>query len=223
MGGATKRLQFVRNMIGVVVAVLVLSNAAFAIDNRQLDLVDRIFQSASLCWWKPTIVEHLMTFKLSQAYWDKMLEPSGFVTVRSLAEGIGKYLKRQGYADLAADEKKLVDKNNGKPQMEKFVEPLKSHFTFSVVAEANKCSEVEADLLKRYLAGLAVFFSKERWTPPSHSANFSLIMDSGAQDISVKVEGQGKQFIIIAPADKDLPDWESKMLNPIRRASQKQK
>lgn len=211
-------MRLVKTAVWGIVASLTLSSAALAIDNRQLDLVDRIFQSASLCWWKPTVVEQLMTFKLSQAYWDKMLEPSGFVTVRSLAEGIGKYAKKQGYADLASDEKKLTDKNDGKAQMQKFIEPLKSKITFSVDAEASKCTEVEADILKRYLARLAVFFSKESWNPAAGVAHFSLVMVPDANDISVKVEDQGKNIVISAPADKDLPGWETKLLKPIREA-----
>lgn len=210
-----------RIFAAMVAAFCISSPAVLAVDDSQMDLVDRIFQSASLCWWKPTIVEKLMVFKLPKACWDKMLQPSGFGTVRAVSENLGKYIKRQGYGDFAAQEKALKNKEDGKDAVTKFVEPVKEKLTVTVESKAGRCGDMEIALLKLYLFRLSQFLAKEKWTPPAGAAHFYLILDESAKDITVKTEDGDKQFVITVPADKEVPQWEQKLLSPIRAAGKK--
>lgn len=185
-----------------------------AVENRHLDLVDRIFQSSSLCWWRPTIVERLMTFKMSDAMWQKMLEPDGFNAVRAAANGMQLYIKRQGLGDLEAIETTSKDRNAKRSEIEKKVDGLKEKITLNIDAKG-PYSNGQFLTVRSYLLATGEFLSKQKWTPRDGVAHIKLRFDHKSKTLSAT--GKGGQIEITVPATELAPQWKETFFNQMMK------
>lgn len=205
-----------RSFAGICVVVMLLQcGAALAIDNRHLDLVDRIFQTSSLCWWRPTIVERLMTFKLSDDLWQKMLEPEGFNTVRALSNATESYARKQGLGDLEAIESSFKDRNAKRPDIEKLIDGLKDKISIHIEAEG-KYSVAQFNTLRAYILALAEFLSKEKWIPKSGAAVIKITLSHQTKQLKVKTDSDGRIFEVDAPAESLPQKWKKQMFDQFK-------
>lgn len=186
-------------------------NSACAVENRQLDLADRIFQSSSLSWWRPTIVERIMVFEMSDDLWQKMLEPSGFNAVRSLANSIAAFAKKQGWGDIEAVESAFKDRSSKRPDVEKMVDAWKEKVSITFEA-GGTYSPAQFDALKNYIFGLSEFFAKTKWMASKNGAHIILSVDASAKEIEVTRQSDSLHLKL---PESPPPNWKKQIASAI--------
>jgi hypothetical protein len=189
-------------------------------EDKKNDLVDAVHEYKINSWWQSIIVNRLMNFNLSPGIWNKMLEKDGWgIRVTSnVADQIGTYAQKQGWADLEAIESgNNSDRNKNKPQVEQTVDGLKDKISFTLDANTIKGTDAEWDLVHRYMGILGQWLVDGSWTPKQKVAFITLNVSPSAKDIAVAVSPDGKNFKVTVPAETEPNEWDSKILKGLNR------
>lgn len=208
-------------MISIAIAVGINTNPSVASDDIQHkdELIAKVHDYVH-SWWQPLLVKGQMSFDISSDWWPKMLEDDGWgvKTVANFATDMNEYYKRQGLSDLEGIESaNNNDRDVNRPRVETAISDLRNKVSFSLSTQGVNCDGTTFDLCHRYMSKVGEFLAKDNWLPRGGEAHIALVLSPTAKDVSVSVNPDGKHFSITAPASVEVNEWDTKMLNGLKR------
>jgi len=171
-------------------------------------------------WWQPLLVKGQMDFNISSEWWPKMLEDDGWgvKTVANLAYDMNEYYKRQGLSDLEGIESaNNNDRDANRARVQTAVDDLQNKVSFSLSTDGVNCDATSFDLCHRYMTTIGEFIARDTWLPKGGEAHIALVLSPTAKDVSVSINPDGKHFSITAPSSVEVGEWDTKMLNGLKR------
>lgn len=208
-------------MLVVNVVIILTPAAAQDVDSNKQELISLVHDQ-NYDYWRPLIVKKLIHFRLSSAWWEKMLDKNrmGITKTANLAYNINEYGKRMGWGDISQIEwRNLGPKEEAKPKVEQMVDGWRDKVSFTMVADSTTCDTNAFEVGTGYLSYLSDFLYSSGWKPTSGVANITLIVSPTAKDISVTISKDGKNFTIAAPANMGPPQWDSKIAHGMKRGA----
>jgi len=168
------------------------------------------------------IVERLVTLKLPDKCWPKLLDKSkrGLGLIASDSRSIERYAK----AVTGDDWSKIESQGANTPDanratVDKLVDAFKPKFHVTLDLEADDCAATGSELWLNYLG--STLGSLVKLPLKSGEAQITIHVKPSAKDIAIEVDKAGSHFTITAPRDVEKVGWSDKIEAALQRVSKK--
>lgn len=168
------------------------------------------------------IVERMMTLKLPDKCWPKLLDKSkrGLGLIASDARSIQRYAKAVTGDDWAAIEGQTANtKEANRATVEKMVDGFKDKFHVTLDLEADDCAATGTELWLNYLG--STLGSLVKFPPKSGVAKITIDVKPGVKELTIAVDKAGQTFTITGPRDVEKAGWSGTIENALKRVSSK--
>jgi hypothetical protein len=205
-------------LAAVSVALLALAASRLAAADSQADLAVAIGEKTSRT--QQRIVEKLMTFKLGDACWTKLLERgnTGATLIASAAHDIARYAAAVTGDDWRAIENQTVNtKAKNRELAEGMVDAFAPAFHLTIAVEGDDCEASGNGLWLKYLG--SVTGALEAYPPKSGKAFVTIQVKAKAKGVKTEVDKSGTKFTITGARDVEKSGWPASIDGPIKRVS----
>lgn len=168
------------------------------------------------------IVDRMMTLKLPDKCWPKLLDKSrrGLGLIASDARSIQRLAKELTGDDWHAIEGQSANTPEAnRATVEKMVDTFKARFHVTLTLEADDCAATGSELWLNYLG--SALGSLVKYPPKSGAATVIIDVKPGSKDVKIDVDKAGKTFTITAPRDVEKAGWSDTIENALKRVSTK--
>ena len=199
--------------------VMLLASSSPAHADRHDDLAFEIKERFS--YTQGVIITKLMTFKLGDKCWDKVLDKglANLGRIGGYAGSIAEYAKEVTGDDWRAiEQQNSSDKELNRQQVSKLVDALGTKLHITVNVEGDDCAKDSA-MWTKYL-GTAVRALKD-YPPKSGKAFIVINATTKAKGVKTDVSKDGTKFTITGSRDLETVPWPDEITKPFKRVSTK--
>jgi hypothetical protein len=202
----------------VFAAALLLPSLAFA--DRPADLAFEIKERSSFT--KSEIVGKLVTWKLGEQCWDKVLDKKQATLGRvgTWAAAIASYAKQVTGDDWEKIESQgqPSDREKNREIVAKQIAAFAPKFHLTVNVEGADCAKDSA-LFGKYV--METVDSLQKYPPKASKVTITINVTEKAKGVKTVVSKDGSTFTITGAKDIEASGWPNEIANPFKRASGK--
>jgi hypothetical protein len=203
----------------LVVAAALLA-PSFALADRQADLAFEVKERSSFT--KSEIVSKLVTWKLGDKCWDKLLDKSqaALGRVGTWAASIAAYAKQVTGNDWEKIEGQgqPSDRERNREIVAKQIAEFAPKFHLTVNVEGADCAK-DAGLFGSYV--METVDALQKYPPKAPKVRITINVTEKAKGVKTVVSKDGGTFTITGAKDIEASGWPNEIANPFKRASGK--
>lgn len=206
----------------VLVSALAVAAASPSVHAAPQDDLSAAVQNANHDKHSGWVIERLVTLKLGDRCWPKVLDKSkrGLGLMASAARSIQRYAKVVTGDDWSAIEGQSANSREANQAVvDKMVDAFKPKFHVTLRLEGDDCGATGNDLWIKYLG--STLGSLVKFPPKSGTAQITIDVQAKAKDVKVDVDKAGSTFTITAPRDVERSGWSDTIENALQRVSSK--